>query len=326
MTDRLAARYRRFAETEARGHSPLYEALAKGVAKDADVLRFLADLPPEKQQPNLLLAAVRHATGTPADWPAFRTALLAQPDAVRAIMLTRGTQTNEPARCSVLLPVLARLPGPLALLEVGASAGLCLLPDRYGYDFGGRVLGAEAPVFQCRTNREAPAKIPEIAWRAGLDLNPIDPRDDEQARWLETLVWPDQPHRLANLRAALVVARADPPRVVWGDLRTDLEALAAAAPRTATLVVFHTAVLGYLADPEDRGAFAATVRRLGATWISNEVPGVFPDIAAKASTPRPHGTFLMAVDGEPVAWTDPHGAWIDWFGPHSQIHASADTR
>lgn len=317
MTNRLAARYRRFADTEAHGHSPLYEALANGIAGDAEVLAFVSTLPPDKQQPNLLLAAVRHIAGTPPGWPEFRGALLAQTDIVRAVVLARGTQTNEPARCAVLLPVLARLRGPLALLEVGASAGLCLLPDRYAYDYGRQRLGKGMPVFECRTNpaTPVPAALPDVVWRAGLDLNPIDPTDADRAAWLETLVWPDQPHRLARLRAALAVARRDPPPLHRGDLRHDLPALAAAAPRNATLVVFHTAVLGYLADPAERSAFAATVRSLGATWISNEVPGVFPDIAAKTAVPRPRGTFLLAVDGEPVAWTDPHGAGIDWFGP-----------
>ena len=313
MIDRLAARYRRFAEAEAHGHSPLYEALALGVAGNADVLRFVASLPVAKQQPNLLLAAVRWVAGTPRDWDAFRAALLSRPDEIRSVILTRDTQTNEPARCAVLLPVLARLQGPLALLEVGASAGLCLLPDRYGYDYGGWTLGSGDPVFHCRCDAGAPSVMPHIVWRAGLDLNPIDPRDPDQAAWLENLVWPDPPHRLVRLRAALAVARHDPPQVVRGDLRTDLPALAATAPRDATLVVFHTAVVGYLADTSERAAFAAAAMSMGGVWISNEVPGVFPDIAAKAKLPRPRGAFLLAVYGEPVAWTDPHGAWIDWF-------------
>ena len=76
-------------------------------------------------------------------------------DAVRGVMLARRTQTNEAGRCAALLPVLARLPQPLALLEVGAAAGLCLLPDRYGYDYGERRLPApspDAPVFPCRAS------------------------------------------------------------------------------------------------------------------------------------------------------------------------------
>src|SRR6185312_7670698 len=127
----------RFADEEARGRSPLYEELARGVAGDHEVIAFLLTLPKEKRQPNLLLAALRRVSGTPADWPDFRRKLAGNRDAIRSVMLARSTQTNEPARCATLLPVLARLPQPLALIEVGASAGLCLLPDFYAYDYGG---------------------------------------------------------------------------------------------------------------------------------------------------------------------------------------------
>jgi hypothetical protein len=310
MTERLAARYRRFAEAEARGHSPLYEALATGVAGDPAVLAFLAALPPAKQQPNLLFAAMRFICGTPADWGAFRAGLLGHAPAIRAVMMARATQTNEPARCAVLLPVLARLPQPLALIEVGASAGLCLLPDRYGYDYGRR-LGGGPPVFACRLagGLAPPDAVPKVVWRAGLDLDPVDVADEDQMAWLEALVWPDQPHRLARLRAAVAVARQAPPRIVRGNLLHDLSALAAQAPQNATLVVFHTAVLAYVTDIAARAAFVDAVRGCGAVWISNEAPGVFPEIAARAGTPPRPGSFLLAVDGKPVAWTDPHGAW-----------------
>jgi len=317
MSERLAAAYARFAENEARGKSPLYEALARGVAADGAVLAFLMTLPPAKRQPNLLFAAVRHVCGTQPSWPDFRARLLAQEDAVRATMLVRRTQTNEPARCAVLLPMLARLPPPLALIEVGASAGLCLLPDRYGYDYGRGWIGGSpgVPVFTCRAASSVPLPdaVPRIAWRAGLDLDPIDLRDDEQVAWLETLVWPDQPDRLERLRAAIAVARRDPPQVLAGDLLRDLPALAAQRPADTTLVIFHTAVLAYVGDPAMRAAFARVVQELGAVWISNEAPGVFPAIAAKAGRPARRG-FLLAVDGEPVAWSDPHGAWIDGIG------------
>jgi hypothetical protein len=114
---------------------------------------------------------------------------------------------------------------------------------------------------------------------------------------------------LALLRAALAVARQDPPRVVRGDLRRDLPALTAEAPADATLVVFHTAVLAYVADASERAAFADTVRGLGAVWVSNEAPGL---LAGATGDPWPHGRFLLTRDGQPVAWTDPHGTAIDW--------------
>ena len=312
MTEAIARRFRQFAATEARGHSPLYDALASGVAEDADLLAFLAELPEAKQQPNLLLAATRFVAGTAADWPDFRARFFAHRDAIRAEMARRRTQTNEPARCAVLLPFLARLPGPLALLEVGASAGLCLLPDRYGYEYEGHAAFGGTPRFPCRIEGglAPPAAVPRVVWRAGLDLNPLDVRDDDAMTWLEALVWPDQPDRLERLRAAIAMARTDPPRLVAGDLLTGLPALAAEAPRDATLVIFHTAVLAYVSQAEARVRFAALVRSLGAVWISNESPGVFPDFGGRMETARKLGAFLLAVDGTPEAWTDPHGAWL----------------
>ena len=320
MTDRLAARYRRFAEQEAHGRSPLYEAVALGVAEDPRVLRVLAELPAGKQQPNLLFAAVRVVCGTPRNWADFRKKFLAQTHDVVALMATRVTQTNEPGRCAVLLPVLRRLHQPLALIEVGSSAGLCLQLDRYGYDYDGVRVGREAPapIFPCHAGAGTPIpdRVPEIAWRAGMDLNPIDLRDAGDVAWLEALVWPDQTERLARLRAAMDVARATPARVRAGDLTTDLPALVADAPVGPTIVVFHSAVLGYVTEPAKRDAFARAVCDHAAVWVSHEVPATFPAIAERAGRKGPAGSFLLAVNGHPVAWTDPHGAWIDWLQPH----------
>ena len=237
------------------------------------------------------------------------------------MILTRSTQTNEPGRCSTLLPVLARLPQPLALIEVGASAGLCLLPDYYGYDYGTLRLapaansGVEAPVFPCVANAltPLPGRLPAIVWRRGLDLRPIDLADDEEVSWLETLVWPGQEPRLARLRTAIGVARDVRPSVDRGNLLTDLRALAATAPADATLVIFHSAVLGYLSSRHDIDTFVSTVRELHAVWISNEAPTVLPDISAGIRYTVPRNRFLLAVDGKPVAFTGPHGQSIDWF-------------
>jgi hypothetical protein len=317
----ITARYIRFADTEAHGRSPLYEDLARGVASDGEAIAFLLTLPQDKRQPNLLLASMRHLFGTPANWTWFKHTLLANRNVVRSVMLTHSTQTNEPARCATLLPVLARLPQPLALIEVGASAGLCLMPDLYGYDYGQGLMRPQAtaaqplPVFHCAASDRTPLPtvMPHIVWRAGLDLNPLDTSDPTQAAWLETLVWPEQTERLANLRAAMRVAAAFKPRVVKGDLLgSDMARLCLEAPKDATLVVFHTAVLGYVADLADRQAFAKRVMGLCPFWISNESPSVFPDAARRAGVAGTPGHFLLAVNAAPVAWTDPHGAAIEW--------------
>lgn len=313
--DRIAARYRRFAAEEAHGRSPLYEAFALGIAEDPDALGFLATLPEPRQQPNLLLAAVRHHHGVARDWPSFRACLLADLPAVRATMLARTTQTNEAGRCATLLPLLATLKPPLALIEVGASAGLCLLPEAYGYDYGRTRIAPptpDAPILSCLADATTPLPdaVPPIAWRAGLELSPIDAADPDDAAWLRTLVWPEQTARAARLDAALTLAAHHRPRIVAGDLRHDLAALAAQAPPEATLVIFHTAVLAYLPDRTEREAFGAEAQSLG-TWISNEAPSVFPTIAERAG-PAPQGRFLLARNGSPIAWTDPHGAAITY--------------
>ncbi len=274
------------------------------MARDRELTEWLGGLPIGKRQPNLLFASYRLLAGTPQGWPEFRAVLGERRGEVEAVMLERRTQTNEPARCALLLPLLAALPQPLALLEVGASAGLCLLGDRYGYDYDGHTVGTGPPLLRCRPDNDPPlpAALPEVVWRAGLDLEPIDITDPDQMRWLELLIWPGQQHRLEVLRAAVDVARAAPPRVVQGDLTTDLPALAAEAPTDATLVIFHTAVLAYV--PSDgRQAFRDA---LTGTWIACESPRLLN------LEPGPPSLFALALDGRRVAWADPHGASLSW--------------
>ena len=147
-----------------------------------------------------------------------------------------------------MLPALAQLPQPLALIEVGGSEGLCLLRDLYGYDYGGyRVHAKEVQgdglVFTCSVNKATP--LPEIVWRAGLDLKPLDPTDPSQVGWPESLVWLEQTLRLTNLRAAQKIAGAYPPRNAKGDLLGDgLVPLCREAPEDAMLVAFPYSGLG----------------------------------------------------------------------------------
>lgn len=312
---RLAQTYADFAEKEARGRSPLYVEICLGVAKDAEWLKRLATLPKDKRQPNLLLAAVKYLHGTARDWPHFRALVVEDWERIAQIIAERRTQTNEPARCATLLPLLAALPQPLALLEVGASAGLCLLPDFYSYEYDGHFVAASqgggAPLFHCAVNDATPlpGKNVEVAWRAGLDLNPLDPASEDDASWLRALVWPGEGRRERLLEEALTVARQAKPRVIKGDLRTDLAALAAEAPRDATLVVFHTAVLAYVTEPADRLAFAQSVRATGAQWISNESAAL---TGWTGETPAVWGDFVLALNGRPKAHTDAHGTRVLW--------------
>jgi hypothetical protein len=228
-------------------------------------------------------------------------------------MRARRTQTNEAARCAVLLPALALLPPPVALFEVGAAAGLTLIPDVYSYDYAGhRVAGNDpgAPTLSCRP--VGPVPLPgqplAVAWRAGIDLNPLDVNEPDDVAWLSNLVWPGQVGRAERLRAAAEAVSRQPPVIHRGDLLDDLASVAAQAPGDATLVVYHSAVLAYV-DVLKRGAFAGAVRDLGAVWLSNEGPGVLPGLGGETH----RSCFLLVRDGNQVlARTDPHGAWLEW--------------
>ena len=328
-----AERYRRFAEVEARGMSPAYERLALAVAGDARVLDLLEQVRPEQRQPNLLLGALRWHDVPTDDAAAALAWAVDHPAPVLEVLRTRFTQTNEAARCALLLPALTQVAGggPVALLELGASAGLCLLYDRYRYRYvdaegGEHVVGDGTPELSCRVSGGVPlpSAVPEIRWRAGIDRNPLDPADPIDARWLECLVWPEHHERAARLTAALATAAADPPRVVRGDLATDLAALLDEVPAGLTTVVTHTAVLAYVA-PDVGDAVRRTCRESGAWRLGAEGQRVLPDLIAPAGADP--ADFLVSV-GDPdghddvVAVAQPHGRWLRWAGDRAAATGS----
>ncbi|MGB3737242.1 MAG: DUF2332 domain-containing protein [Ilumatobacter sp.] len=305
--------YRYFAEVEAAGSSVAYRVLANGVADDAVLLGHLEGLPGKKRQPNLLFAAVQFLDGPTDSWTAFRSFVLDDWARVAGVITARSTQTNEAARCAALLPVLGSLRAPIALIEVGASAGLCLLPDRYSYSYSGTTLG-DSPVHidvEATGPVPIPVRLPDICWRAGVDRNPLDITDPDDVAWLRACVWPEHRERRERLDGAVAIARANPPEIVRGDLNEEIDALIDSAPKEATTVVFHSAVLSYL-SPDQRQVFADKMRRRPSiVWISNEAPGVVAGLGTPS--PREPNAFVLGRNGdELLAHTDPHGRWLTW--------------
>jgi hypothetical protein len=220
----------------------------------------------------------------------------------------------------VLVPLLAALPQPLALIEVGASAGLCLYPDRYSYRYGETVLhpqsGPSAVMVAPRLDGPVPVpeRMPEVTWRAGIDLNPLDVTSDADVAWLDALVWPEHDERRERLQNAVGIVRREPPRIEKANALEALPALAVEAPKDATLVVYHSAVLAYF-TADDRSAFVELVSGLNGHWISNEglsvVPGVQERLTAQPPDPA---LFIVAQDGIPVAFAGGHGQSLSWIG------------
>lgn len=317
LYDDVVTEYLDFA-TYAAGDSPCFEEWARGVAEDEEVLAWLGTLPALKRQPNLVFAAARwHGAPAPASYDALRAVLVEQEPAVRATVMARATQTNEVGRLATLVPVLGLVEGPLSLIEVGASAGLCLFPDRYDYSWppAGALRGSGGPVLTARASGPlpVPAAHPLVAWRGGVDLNPLDVSDADAMAWLENLVWPEQDERRARLRAAIEVARREPPLLRRGDLFDHVEGLVEEASPHGTPVVFHSAVIAYLEEPARRrfhDLMTSLVAQGRCRWISNEGRRVLPRVTGDNDVPS--GRFVTALDGVPVAWSHGHGHTIEW--------------
>jgi hypothetical protein len=356
--DALQQRFARFA-SETAGRSPLYERLSVDLARRAEGAALLAEAPPAQRRPNLLYAAVHDlllagaddplgayypsvaGTRSPDDdaTPSFLAFVADRRDAVLARLRTRATQTNEVGRAAALLPGLAHVGTlmdrrPLALVELGASAGLLLHLDRYAYRLGDAVAGDEAsPVVITPTLRGGTppptAPLPTIAGRVGIDLAPLDPADVGDAAWLRACVWPEDVARLARLDAALEVARVHRDvRAVTGDVVTRLPDVLAEVADDTVPCVLHSAALAYL-GAEARAAVSATLAAVGRARdlvvLSLEGPFVapFPALSAAASEPAPaEEHFLLGAtvwrarlrSDALLARAHPHGAWLQWLG------------
>jgi hypothetical protein len=322
--------------------SPLYAGLSARILEDGELLELAAESPVGQPPPNLLLGAVHYlllkgvkhplARLYPSlnggrdigedPFPAFRDFCLDNRAAVVDLLQTRRVQTNEVGRCSALQPafavVAARARLPLALVEIGSSAGLNLVGDRYRYSYGGAESGAAgSPVLiesRLRGELRPPAEIAPVAWRLGIDREPIDVRDPEQALWLRALVWPDQPWRAELLLAAIEVVRRDPPRLLRGDALEVLPGVLADAPAETALCVFSSFTT-YQFRPEQRqrlesmvaaAARSRPVYRVSLEWFPGEKPYLDLDrLEGRRST---HTRLAAAHD---------HGQWLEWLDPDS---------
>jgi hypothetical protein len=330
----LARRFTRFAD-EARVYTgPLYAALSRHIATDDDLLDVARHVrrPPV---PNVFFAAVHFLLaddpahelsafyGSLSDHPrppddahaAFRDFVLINRAALIPLLETRITQTNEVSRCSSLMPALTavhHLSGgrPLALIDVGCSAGLHLLWDRYRYDYGvaqtGDINAAVSIVCELRgpVMPPMPRIFPPCPYRIGIDLNPVDLRDPIERRWFDALIWPEHAARRSLAAAAIEELLRDPPTIVRGDARDVLYAQLSAVPSDTALVVYNSAALCQGGAVEER-AIAEVLRDVSGQrpidWLHCENEEVV----------------LRHVDGRRIAQTklankDGHGRWLEW--------------
>lgn len=342
--DKAAESFRYYARTVYPGRSPLYLSLAMRVAEDPELLAIAAKAWKKDALPNLFFSAVHFlllrgehhqlAAFYPSlnnnskhydlAYPYLRSFVLEHKNEIDEIIGTRFVQTNEVGRCAILVPafeLVARQSKnrPLVLIEIGSSAGLTLLWDRYHYryDKGLQCGNPDSPVqVECllrgKKRPPVPNRFPEIASRLGVDLNPLDLNEPENVQWLRALVWPEHQKRAYQLERAIQLARHAPQQIVRGDALELLPSLIERIQQDAQLCIFHSFTLS-LADGEPRErleymlANASEKRNLfhiSFEWPRNsETP-----LLGLASLSNGKRTEKV------LASCNAHGEWLEWLG------------
>lgn len=294
------------------------------------------------------LAAIYRGDTDADPWPAFCDLVARRRPEIARRLQTRTVQTNEVGRSAVLAPALRVAAGdrPVALVEIGPSAGLNLFLDRYRLEYHAAgaqvaVLGdaASSVTVRCElvgpdrpplATGEAPTGLPEVVARTGLDPHPLALADPADRRWLQACLWPGAPERSAALAGALDLVAPTPPTLRTGDAVVDLgplvDEVAAAVGPEPLVVVVATWALAYL-PTAGRAAVLAALEARGAArdlaLVTFEEPGCTPWV------PAPDPALAAAAGGTPTVlglrtWTggvvrsralgvaQPHGRRLAW--------------
>lgn len=263
--------------------------------------------PPEVTEDDLLWDAIKAAEGHHADFLLDR--------------LRSAPQTNEVRRAGALLPgflLLGEMFGkPLALSEVGASAGLNLQWDRYRFDLGGRPHGPlDSPVLIAPEWRGEAAPDAEVTAgeRAACDLYPVDAGSPDHRLRMLSYIWADQSDRLERTAHALDIAAREGLQVEKADA-VEWLAERLSVPRPGRLhVVYHTIAWQYLPEAL-RAKGDALVAEAGARATA-EAPLARLSLEADGGADGASLTLQVWPSGErqEIGRGDFHGRWVDWRG------------
>lgn len=339
MSETLSEIFERFAKDEFHNSSPLYERLSWGIAQDPELLALAAHCRKGERIPNLLFAAVHYLLlrgishplarfyksldgsfdVSEDPMPDFSSFCLQQVERIRELIAVRLVQTNEVSRCAGLMLVIAAaskgLQGrPMYLVDIGASAGLNLFWDHYGYKYGDQLVGGDrsSPVqIECALSGPnvppRPADFPPVIARVGVDLNPLDVRIDDDALWLRALIWPEHEKRAELLRNAIGVVRRQSLTLLAGDGVELLAEIMKAVPLDS--VLFIVRIFTQIPQPS-RERWSALIAEYGTKRDLMMI------------TSRPHGgddsqlvlnSFVNGQRNEQgLAYMQNHGDWIEW--------------
>ena len=343
--DDLAELWLWFANGIMAGYCPLYDEIARSVAEDRELLSLQHSARPHAHLPPMLLAGAHYLlldgtehllvdvfagrSSAPAA-PLFRDLCLDHRSQLLEVLNARTVQTNEVGRSALLGPALTWAAGnePVQLVDVGCSAGLNMICDRYFLDYGTYgVTGPDnSPVrINCRVAAGSPpiaSSLPVIANRVGIDLEPPDLTDPDDARWLLACVWPGT-GRFERAVRAIELGKADPPTVLRGDA---LEMLPGVVNDLGEgrMVVLNSWSFAYF-SVEQRQAYVELLGEVGRSrpvvWLCMDAPQVVELAAGEApATGSLESDVLSGVtfDGgappqtDVLAFVQSHGQSMAW--------------
>ncbi|MFC7393359.1 DUF2332 domain-containing protein [Scopulibacillus cellulosilyticus] len=333
----VASRFKNFAKLECKGSSDFYEFLSLEISEDGEIIELCSEAQNGQPVPNLLLGAVHYLLlkGKEHTLKEYYPSIAKEPknmegsfvhfkdfcniyrDEIVSILKSKIVQTNEVRRCAYLYPIFcliySKVKKPLSLIEIGTSAGLQLLWDKYSYSYGtnkiygdrnssvlinSKIKGHNAPSFLY--------KYPPVASKVGLDLHISDLRNSEDYLWLKSLIWPEHKERLDLFERAAKVFRENPVDLIEGDGVTLLTDVVEKSPKDTAIIVFHTHVANQI--PESlKYELIEKLKKIGS---KRDVFHIYNNMWDR----KLHiDSFINGVEyNHTIGETDGHGRWFEW--------------
>lgn len=329
--------FKRFAEKECRGSSDLYEHLSSRISEDEEILELSGYAREGQPVPNLLLGAVHYLllkgyqhslkeyypsmVSRPKDYQEaflpFKDFCREYKEEIRHLLETKLVQTNEVRRCAYLFPafsfVYEKMNKPLALIEIGTSAGLQLMWDHYSYAYGteeiygnidstvkltAEIKGDDAPKLQQGT--------PPVSRRIGLDLHINNWADEEDYLWLNALIWPEHEDRRQVFEKAAEYVKASSIDFIEGDGIELLPSIAGEIPEDSVLCVFHTHVANQIPIEGKKKLF----KEIQTIASKRDIVHIYNNMKDREL----HlDYYIEGVEHKnTIGMTEGHGKWFEW--------------
>ncbi|MCM3736797.1 DUF2332 domain-containing protein [Bacillus cytotoxicus] len=336
-TTQLSERFKNFAKLECRGSSELYEYLSVKISEDEELLELCMNSREGQPVPNLLLGAVHYLllkgeehvlkeyypsiTNNPREiedsFVYFKDFCQVYKAEIISLLKSKLVQTNEVRRCAYLYPIFCYIYSvakkPLSFIEIGTSAGLQLLWDKYSYSYGtnevfgdrnsdvhitSEIKGDGAPPFLLTS--------PPVASKVGLDLHISDLNNFEDYLWLKALIWPEHEERLALFDKASTCFIENPVKLVEGDGVALLTEVAENLPEDTAICIFHTHVANQIPE-ESKYELIEKIKTIGS---KRDVFHLYNNMWDR----KLHlDYFLNGIEyNQTVGETDGHGRWFEW--------------